>query len=32
MDDGVQEPYGETVIDEYGTRWSPVVRTHDSDW
>jgi hypothetical protein len=32
MDDGIQEPYGETVIDEYGTRWSPVVRTHDSDW
>ena len=32
MDDGVQEPYGETVVDEYGTRWSPVVRTHDSDW
>ena len=32
FDDGIQEPYGETVIDEYGTRWSPVVRTHDSDW
>ncbi len=32
MDDGIQEPYGETVVDEYGTRWSPVVRTHDSDW
>ena len=32
MDDGIQEPYGQTVIDEYGTRWSPVVRTHDSDW
>ena len=32
MDNGVDAPYGETVIDEYGTRWSPVVRTHDSDW
>jgi hypothetical protein len=32
MDDGLQSPYGETVIDEYGTRWSPVVRSHDSDW
>ena len=32
MDNGVDDPYGETVIDEYGTRWSPVVRTHDSDW
>ena len=19
-------------VDEYGTRWSPVVRSHDSDW
>jgi len=32
MDNGVDAPYGETVVDEYGTRWSPVVRTHDSDW
>ena len=32
MDDGLQDPYGETVIDEYGTRWSPVVRSYDSDW
>ena len=32
MDNGVDDPYGETVIDEYGTRWSPVVRSHDSDW
>jgi len=29
--DGVND-FGETVVDEYGTRWSPVVRTHDSDW
>jgi len=20
------------MVDEYGTRWSPVVRSHDSDW
>ena len=32
LDDGVQSPYSETTIDEYGTRWSPVVRTHDSNW
>ena len=32
LDDGVQSPYGETIIDEYGQRWSPVVRTYDSDW
>ena len=32
MDNGVDDPYGETVVDEYGTRWSPVVRSHDSDW
>jgi len=32
MDNGLDDPYGETVIDEYGTRWSPVVRSHDSDW
>jgi hypothetical protein len=32
MDDGLQSPYGETVVDEYGTRWSPVVRSHDTEW
>ena len=32
IDDGVSDPYGEAVVDEYGTRWSPVVRSHDSDW
>jgi hypothetical protein len=32
MDDGLQSPFGETIIDEYGTRWSPVVRSYDSDW
>ena len=20
------------MVDEYGTRWSPIVRTHDTDW
>jgi len=29
--DGVSD-YGETIIDEYGTRWSPVVRSHDTEW
>jgi len=31
IDDGVND-YGETIIDEYGTRWSPVVRSYNSDW
>jgi len=31
IDDGVNS-YGETIVDEYGTRWSPVVRAYDSDW
>ena len=31
IDDGLDN-YGETIVDEYGTRWAPVVRTHDSDW
>ena len=31
IDDGLDN-YGETIVDEYGTRWTPVVRTHDSDW
>jgi len=32
LDNGIDDPMGETIIDEYGTRWSPVVRTHDSNW
>jgi hypothetical protein len=32
MDNGVDDPYGETVIDEYGQRWSPVVRSYDTSW
>jgi len=31
IDDGIND-YGETIVDEYGTRWSPVVRSYDSDW
>jgi len=31
IDDGLND-YGETIVDEYGTRWSPVVRSYDSDW
>ena len=33
FDDGLNDNgYGETIVDEYGTRWSPVVRSYDSDW
>ena len=32
MDNGIDDPLGETVIDEYGQRWSPVVRDYDSSW
>ena len=33
FDDGLYDNgYGETIVDEYGTRWSPVVRSYDSDW
>ena len=32
MDNGIDDPHGETVIDEYGQRWSPVVRSYDSNW
>jgi hypothetical protein len=32
LDNGIDDPMGETIIDEYGTRWSPVVRTHDTSW
>ena len=31
VDDGLNN-YGDTMTDEYGTVWSPVVRNHDSDW
>ncbi len=31
VDDGLDN-YGEKMTDEYGTVWSPVIRSHDSDW
>ena len=32
IDDGLGEDNAPTMVDEYGTRWSPVVRSYDSDW
>jgi hypothetical protein len=32
MDNGIDDPLGEAVIDEYGTRWSPVVRDYQDNW
>ena len=32
VDNGLDDPLGETIIDEYGQRWSPVVRDYDSSW
>ena len=32
VDNGLDDPMGETIIDEYGQRWSPVVRDYDSSW
>ena len=32
LDNGIDDPLGETVVDEYGQRWSPVVRSHDTNW
>ena len=32
VDNGIDDPMGETIVDEYGTRWSPVVRNYDSNW
>ena len=33
IDNGIDDQLGETIVDEYGTRWSPVtVRNHDSNW
>jgi len=29
---GLEDENVGTMVDEYGTRWSPVVRSHDSDW
>jgi len=32
MDNGIDDPMGENIVDEYGQRWSPVVRDYDSSW
>ena len=32
IDNGLGEDNAPTMIDEYGTRWSPIVRSYDSDW
>ena len=32
VDDGINDPLGESVVDEYGQKWSPVVRNYDSSW
>ena len=32
VDDGINNPMGETVVDEYGQRWSPVVRDYNNNW
>ena len=32
MDNGIDDPMGESVIDEYGQRWSPVVRNYENNW
>ena len=29
---GLEDENIGSVIDEYGTRWSPIVRQYDSDW
>jgi hypothetical protein len=31
--DGVTDYHNEVnVVDEYGTKWSPVVRSYETDW
>ena len=32
MDNGIDDPMGESIIDEYGQRWSPVVRDYSNNW
>ena len=32
MDNGIDDPMGENIIDEYGQRWSPVVRDYQDNW
>jgi len=30
--DGLEDDNNGTAIDEYGTKWSPIVRTYDTNW
>ena len=32
MDNGIDDPMGENIVDEYGQRWSPVVRDYSNNW
>ena len=33
IDDGLNDYESDVImVDEYGTKWSPVVRSYDSDW
>ena len=32
VDNGVDNPMGENIVDEYGQRWSPVVRDYQDNW
>ena len=32
VDDGINDPMGENIVDEYGQRWSPVVRDYSNNW
>ena len=32
MDNGIDDPMGESIVDEYGQRWSPVVRDYSNNW
>jgi hypothetical protein len=29
---GLEDENIGTAVDEYGTRWSPIVRQYDTDW
>jgi len=30
--DGLTDYNNEIIIDEYGTKWNPIVRSYDTDW
>ncbi len=32
VDNGLDDPMGENIVDEYGQRWSPVVRDYSNNW